>query len=153
MTEYQVLVPDESFVLIDAKRDGLPSVVVVNAALVGFEPKVVFDYQLSIIIDFEDLADNGMPSVAEREVVEPFVDQLDQQLKGDVSKPNALFLARETWNGTRQLLYRVHEPEVVHKYLQHLIETKTYPRDFDYRMAPDPTWELSKWLLELVAKD
>ena len=152
MTEYRVSVPDESYVIVDTKREGLPSVVVVNAALVGFEPKVVFNYHLSIIIDFKDLVDNGMPSVAEREIVDPFVDQLDLHVKGDARKPNALFLARVTWNGTRQLLYRVHDPEVVQKYLQNLIENKAHPREFDYRLDPDPTWELSSWYLESVAK-
>jgi len=57
-----------------------------------------------------------------------------------------------TWNGTRQLVYRVHDPEVIHSYLQDVIETKAHPRGFDYRIEPDPNWELSSWYFDVVFK-
>ena len=58
------------------------------------------------MIDFEDLIDNGMPSKSEREIVDPFGDRLDLLIKGDdLEKPNALFLARITWNKTRKLIW------------------------------------------------
>lgn len=120
---------------------------VVNWALVEFQPKEVFGWHLSIIIKFEDLIDNQMPSQADRDVVDPFGDQLDTELKGDPSHPNALFLARMTWNGTREVIYRVHDPEVANELLQTMIREESYPREFDFRMEGDPTWELARWHL------
>ena len=30
------------------------------------------------------------------------------------------------------------------------IELKAHPREFDYRLDPDPKWELSSWYLDAV---
>lgn len=59
----------------------------------GFEPKEIFCWQLSIIIDLQDLIENGMPSAKEVQVIDEFGDYLDKEIKGaDKAKPNALFL-------------------------------------------------------------
>ena len=59
----------------------------------------------------------------------------------------ALFLARITWNKTRELIYRVYEPEPCHQYLTRMINKKTSPRAFDYRIDNDPEWKLAEWHL------
>ena len=125
----------------------MPAVAVVNGALAYFEPKVVFDWHLSIIIDFESLADNSMPTDEERNIVDPFQETLDSHIKSNPEKPNALFLARITWNKTRQLLYRVNTPQLAHEYLQSVIEVEDHPRHFDYQMFHDEEWEQAAWYL------
>ena len=100
------------------------------------------------MIKFQSLADNGMPPTKEREVVDPFGDSLDAIFKGDdPERPNALFLARITWNKTRELIYRVYQPEPCHQYLTRVINEKTSPRPFDYRIDNDPEWKLAAWHL------
>jgi len=149
MKAYHVIIPEESYSIIKYKQEELPAIAVVNTALRDFEPKEVFSWHLSIIIDFEDLIENGMPSQAERDIVDPFGDNLDVLIKGaDAEKSNALFLARVTWNGTRQLIWRVFDPEIVHKTLQKIINGNDYPREFDYRMEQDTEWDYAKWYLE-----
>lgn len=149
MKEYRVVVPKQHFYVVTFDQDDMPAVAVINGGLVGFEPKVVFGWHLSLMLDFEDLIENGMPSVAERAIVDPWEDVLTEAVHGsEPDKPNALFLARITWNETRELIYRIYEPEPVHRYLQGLIETGDHPRPFDYRIDPDPEWELAKWHLE-----
>jgi len=77
-----------------------------------------------------------------------FGDSLDAIFKGDdPDKPNALFLARITWNKTRELIYRVYEPEPCHQYLTRMINEKTSPRAFDYRIDNDPEGKLAEWHL------
>lgn len=121
MKEYHVIIPEESYSIIKYKQEELPAIAVVNTALRDFEPKEVFSWHLSIIIDFEDLIENGMPSQEERTIVDTFGDYLDQLVKGtDVEKPNALFLARVTWNATRQLIWRVFDAALAHETLQKL---------------------------------
>lgn len=91
-----------------------------------------------------------MPSRAEREVVDPFGDTIDLAIKGkDIAKPNAVFLARVTWNATRELIWRVFDPELANHYLQSLInEVPTVrPRPFEYRIEHDPEWRLTEWHL------
>ena len=148
MTEYRVVIPEDRFRIVKFRQENMPGIAVVNEALAPFEPKVVFAWHLSIMLQFEDLVLNGMPSQSERELVDSWGDLVDAAIKGEnPDKPNALFLARITWNATRELIYRVYEPEAVNRYLVHVIESKSYPRNFDYRMEHDPEWELAKWQL------
>lgn len=148
MTDYRVIIPEEHHRIIEFRQEDLPGIGVINQALWDFEPKVVFAWHLSLMIEFESLADNGMPSTEEREVVDSFGDSLDAIFKGDdPDKPNALFLARITWNKTRELIYRVYEPEPCHQYLTRVINEESSPRQFNYRIENDPEWKLAKWHL------
>jgi hypothetical protein len=145
MTEYRVVIPDDRFRIVEFRQEDMPGIAFVNEALASFEPKVVFAWHLSIMLQFEDLIRNGMPSQAERELVDPWGELVDAAVKGEnPDKPNALFLARITWNATRELIYRVYEPEPVNQYVVNVIESKSYPRNFDYRMEHDPEWQLAK---------
>ncbi len=148
MTDFKVIIPDEFYSLLNFKQDDLPGVAVVNTALKEFEPKIVFAWHLSIMIDLEDLIDNGMPSKSEVEVIDNYGDYLDNEIKGkNKEKPNALFLARITWNKTRELIWRVYDPEISNNFLQEIIAANSSPRQFDYRIDPDDNWELAKWHL------
>jgi len=148
MTEYRVIIPAEDYKLVEFRQDNLPGVAVINRALQDFEPKIVFSWHLSLMLRFEDLIENGMPSQTDRDVVDTFGDMLDIQFKGeDKEKPNALFLARITWNATRELIYRVFDPKPVNAVLSKIIEAKSHPREFDYRIEDDPNWELAHWHL------
>lgn len=148
MTDYKVLIPDEFYSLLNFEQDDLPGVAVVNTALREFEPKIVFAWHLSIMIDLDDLINNGMPSKSEVKVIDKYGDYLDNEIKGpNKEKPNALFLARITWNKTRELIWRVYYPEISNSFLQEIITANSSSRQFDYRIDPDNKWELAKWHL------
>jgi hypothetical protein len=147
-SEYQVQIPDEYYVAINFQRDGLPGVGVVNLALRDFEPKAVLSWHLSLIISCVDLIGNGKPSRSEVALLYEFGDKLDATFKGsDQEKPNALFLGRITWQFTRELLYRVFEPEPIDPTLKTIIDSKDHPRWFDYRISHDRDWKLAEWYL------
>ena len=130
------------------RQDDMPGIAVINEQLTAFEPKIVFAWHLSFMLHFEDLILNGMPSQAERDVIDPYGERLDFAFKGkNPDKPNSLFLARITWNETRELVYRVFDPEPINKYLVNVIKTKRHPRLFDYRMEHDEEWKLAEWHL------
>ena len=146
-TEYQVVIPEECYQVMNWEIEGLPCVGVINSALKNFEPKIVFGWHLSLILDFQDLIQNGMPSEEERAIVDPFCDKLDDDIKAG---GNALFLARETWNKTRRLVWRVYDPEIAHAHLQYLIEYKQHPRPFDYHMEDDLEWKEAQWYFDQI---
>lgn len=149
MTEYIVIIPDEGYQILNFRQDNLPGVAVINSALKTFEPRIVFNWHLSIMFDLEDLIDNGMPSRNEREIIKQYGDFLDKSIKGpNKEKPNSLFLARITCNNTRELIWRVCDPEIVHKYLQQIISDNSSPRQFDYRIDSDNEWKLTEWYLK-----
>ncbi len=148
MNEYKVVIPEDSFSVVTFNQDEMPGVADVNLALRDFEPKVVFSWHLSLIIDFEDSDENGIPTKREHELIESFAEQLDSQLKGTGSeRQNALFLARITWNNTCELVWRVFEPALTNNILQDIISKNDFPRPFDYKMENDPKWERTKWHL------
>lgn len=140
--EVRIVLPEESYTLMEYKQENLPCIAVVNTGLLGFEHKDIFRWHLSVIIDFEELIDNGMPSEEERAIVDPFCDQLDEEIKAG---GNALFLVRETWNKTRRLVWMVYDPEIANQHLQYIIEHYRHPRPFDYRMEQDANWEQPEW--------
>ena len=145
--EIRVVTPEEEYGILEWKEEGLPCIGVLNSALKNFEPKKIFSWHLSLIIDYRELIDNGMPSQKERDIVDPFCDQLDAEIKAG---GNALFLIRETWNGTRRMVWRVYDPEIANQHLQFLLEHHKYPREFDYHMEQDMEWEQAKWYFEQI---
>jgi hypothetical protein len=153
MEQYRVAIPEERYSLVQFRHEDLPGVGVINQALVSFEPKAAFRWHLSLILRLEELIQNGMPSRAESSIVDAYGDSLDAIFKGDVpEKPNALFLARLTWNKTRRLVYRVFDPVPINEHLSEVIASKSHPRQFDFRIEPDPEWKLAQWHLRAAAE-
>lgn len=148
--EVRIDLPEESFTLLEYKEDDLPCIAMVNSGLLDFEHKNIFHWHLSVIIDFEDMIEKGMPSIEEREIVDPFCDKLDEEIKAG---GNALFLVRETWNKTRRLVWMVYDPEIANQHLQYLIEYNKCPRPFDYRMEEDMEWEQAEWYLSAIKSE
>jgi len=140
--EVRVVLPEESYTLMEWKEDGLPCIGMLNSSLKDFQHRNIFGWHLSVIIDFEDLIENGMPSEEERKIIDPFCDQLDDEIKAG---GNALFLIRETWNKTRRLVWRVYDPEIANQHLQYIVEHHRHPRPFDWHMEQDLEWEQAAW--------
>ncbi len=147
--EFRVIIPEEKYQILNFNQDDLPGVAVVNSNLADFEPKEVFAWHCSIMLECEDLIENGMPSKAEVKILDEFGDFLDDKIKGDdKEKPNGLFLARITWNETRELIWRVFDPELTNDFLTDIIEREDHLRKFDYRIEEDQEWKLTEWHLK-----
>jgi len=139
-----ILVPEPRYTLFNGSRDDLPEVVVVNEALLAFEHTEIFAWHLEVTLHAVDLADHGMPSPDESKLLFEIGDKIEQTLLGD----NALFLARSTWNGFRQLAYRVYDPDVADQALQELL-TKDQGRFWEFRMEHDASWEQAGFYFQL----
>lgn len=131
--EVRIVLPEDSYTLIEYQQEDLPGVAMVNSGLLGFEHKVIFRWHLSVIIDFEDIIEKGMPSEEETK-----------------AGGNALFLVGDTWNQTRRLAWMVYDPEIANQHLQYIIEHHRHPRPFDYRMEEDIEWKRPEWYLSAV---
>jgi hypothetical protein len=133
-------IPRESLLVIQAVTDGLPDIWIVNRALDGFAPRAELPWHLSVIIELADSNAAGMPTPAEQEVLGPFGEELRRKLQAD---DNAAFLASITWNGTRQLVFRVRDPERANAFLKTLVDDPSPVRPMEYRMEEDPSWTLA----------
>lgn len=141
------IMPDESYEIVRFTQNDLPGHAAVNAALVDFERKELFSWHLSILIEADDLRENGFPTPEEQEILVEFEDKLEPELK---KHGNALVFASVTHNGNRELIYRVHDPEPANEYIQSIIKNKDHPRYFDYRIDPDEDWEKTEWYLNAL---
>lgn len=151
--EVGVAIPEEVFSVVECmSEDNKPAVAVVNTSLRDFKDRDVFGWTCSLTIEYKDLANNGMPSQEEYNLVVNWVTQLDSVIKGDPEHPNALFLARETFDGMMDVYWQVYDPEPVHQYLQSIIQGGKYPREMEYKIEQDVKWKKVEWFLQDFSK-
>lgn len=144
--DIEVFIPEEIYKVLEFKQEQLTGIAIVNDNLKSKNLKKVFSWNCSILIDFDKTIENRMPSEEELKIIEKFEEFLNNKIKGNnKEKPNALFFARITWNSTRQLIYKIYSPELANDFLTKLIDSENYPREFNYRIEKDETWELTEW--------
>lgn len=125
--------------MIQAVTEGLPDIWIVNRALSGVAARAGLPWHLSIVIELAE-SNTGVPTPAEQEVLGPLGEELRRELQRD---GNTAFLASITWNGTRQMVFRVRDPERANAYLTTLVNDPAPVRPMEYRMEEDPSWTLA----------
>ena len=144
--EIKVIIPDETYQIIEFKQEKKYGIAVINTALKSDELKEVFSWNCSILLELENTTEDGMPNENDISELENFEYYLNEKLKGEnEEKPNTLFFGRVTWNSTRQLIWKVYEPKISNDFLVELIESGNYPFEFDYRIEQDENWKLTEW--------
>lgn len=115
------------------------------------EPKIVFGWFLSIIVEYDKTVGYDMPDKEDTVKMQDFFDRLSSALAIDPEHPNAVFMGRVTGDGHSQFMWYVNNPELADNYLQNLIKSKEYPLQFNYEMALDKEWkEAHFWLDPLL---
>lgn len=141
---FNIFIPDEEYEVISFEQDDLPGVAVINKNLRRFYPKDTFVWQCSIMVYCEEIKEDGKLTKKEYKILDEFGEYLDRHIKGQFKeKPNAMMLARITWNGTREFVWRVYDPEPVNEFLQYSIDYKIHPREFEFSIEEDSRWELA----------
>ena len=87
----------------------------------------------------------GMPTAEEKAVIDGIGKLLDTQIK---ENGNSLFLAPITWRETRQILYRVYDPELANSFLMEWVESDSAVRPLSFKMESDADWTLANWYLQ-----
>ena len=141
----RIFLPDPHYTLFDSNRNDLPEVIVVNDALLSFQHSEIFPWHLEVSIQAEELAEEGMPTLEESKLLFEIGDKIESAIEGR----NALFLARSTWDGLRQLSSRVHDPELANGTLQSLLADKPHIRPWEFRMHHDPEWQEAGYIFKL----
>lgn len=149
MKEVKVVLPEEKYQVVECQyEDDKPAIILLNSNLRDFKEKDVFGWTCSLTIYFKDLAQKGMPTHEESDIVLDYVEKLDSAIKGDPDHPNALFVARETCDGQINVYWQVNDPEPVHQYLQSIIQEESYPREMEYKIEYDGEWKSVEWFLQ-----
>lgn len=146
--DIKVIIPREHYVLVNSSRYGLPAILVINSGLRHFKERSVFGWTCQIVVYFNELADNGMPTHEESTLVLNFFDKLNALIKGNENHPNALFVSRCTNDGALNAIWQVNDPKITEHQLQNIIDNKQYPREFDYKIEYDEDWKGIDWFLQ-----
>lgn len=150
-SDVSVAIPDPHYSLLDTSRDDMPAVVVVNDALFSFEHKDLFEWHLEISIHAIELGERGMPTNRETKLLDEIGDAIEAVLTGattDHGSSNALFLARVTCDSRRELVYRVHDPELANGALSKAV-TQLQTREWSFSLSRDDGWEAAQVLQDL----
>jgi hypothetical protein len=137
-------IPEPHFSVFNTTREDLPAVVVVNDALLSFQHTDIFPWHLVVTLEAADLVDRRMPSPDESNILF----EIGDKIEGAVVGSNAIFLARSTWNGLRQLVFRVYDPEVANATLQALIKDEQ-SRPWEFKMQGDSDWREAGFYFQL----
>ena len=149
-----ILLPEAVYAVFDTSRDGLPAIVIVNQSLLSFPHSEIFAWRLSLSIEAAELADNGMPTPEESAFLSAMSERFEDTVLGGLTPTgavNALFLARSTWNGWRDIHFYVHNPEIAHLALQALLNTGYEDRPWSYSMEEDADWSLGGQFFQFFA--
>jgi hypothetical protein len=117
----------------------------------SFEHRGLFGWQLEIIIDAIEVAERGMPTSRETKVLDEIGDAIELVLTRATTKQgaiNALFLARVTCDSRRELVYRVHDPDLANGALAHAV-TQHNIREWSFAMFRDDGWEAAHIFMDL----
>jgi uncharacterized protein DUF695 len=137
-------IPRARYAPLGGSRDGMPVVLIVNQALLDFPHRKVFPWHLKITIEAKAVAENGMPTAREVGILERVCDKLESAIlrgRNEYGANNAIFLARSTGNGLRELMFQVHGPEVTHSTLQLRLKNRRPVREWAYEMFYDARWK------------
>lgn len=150
MQEVTVSIPEPDMLGVKFRQDGRIGFAEVNKALRDSALKSVFQWHFSVWIECEHCDNSGIASEDEKLLLSEFEQFLSRLALGsDPDKPNALFMARIDWNRSRELIWRVYDPEIVDRPLREILGTELPPREFDYRIDLDAGWILAEWHLQV----
>ena len=137
---------EERYSLVEGQKDGLPAVIVIDRE--AFTPeRRGHQWHLSVMMDCQELADQGMPTREEYLVLDREGDRVEAIVK---ATGGGFFMARITWHGTRQLLFRVSDPATVANALQDDIARSQNERPWDFRMWEDVEWTEAEWYANAI---
>jgi Family of unknown function (DUF695) len=141
------MLPKPRYALVNTSIGSDPAVVVVNAACQHFEGCHLFSWHLRVVIDCKFVGSNGMPTDQEINILNRVESIISNSL--DDGK-NTIFLARSTFRGVRNLIYRLQNPSEANEALQALISGKSQLREWEYDIMEDPDWTLAQPELQLL---
>lgn len=142
VSDLSVPIPKPHYLLFETERNELPAVVVLNEPILTFEHPDVFPWQLEIVIEVTKTAKNGMPTAGESKVLDELGDKIESVLQDATTTHNStniLFLARVTGDSQRELVYRVHDPELANRILERSVAEHNV-RDWSFTMFHDGEW-------------
>lgn len=142
----------DTFIVFSIEGDSLPVVGLINDRLISNADWASFPWNCSVVVSCKEVNAVGLPTDAEASVLNSFEESLAARIVEDASHPNALFFGRLNWNNTRELIWKVRNPEPVAAFLQSVIDDKDAIREIDFKIEYDKEWEMTRMYSEGISK-
>jgi len=127
---------NEQFALLEAEMSGRRLIANINLSLRTFTDKYRFPWFLSLSTTLKESDQDGLATKTEADALDSWEDQIESAIASD---GDFKFIGRVTWNGHRELLYHLREPEATVSALQRLIDAGE-TRPFAFRCERDEAW-------------
>ena len=134
----------DSYTVISFEGDELPAIGMFNQGLFNYPDWASFPWNCSVVVRCKEVNNAGLPTDAEANILNEFEDSLCTKIVGDKIQPNALYFGRLNWNSTRELIWKVKDPEPVAGYLQSVIDDKSAIREIDFKIEYDKEWKMTQ---------
>lgn len=129
--------PTPQYSVMSAIVDGLPAVVTINGALLSYRHRPEFPIAIVINIDILDVNPNELPTEMEKRML----DQLSDAIEEAVTRGrNAVFVAQQTWNNERVLLFYAREQEMTKEVLEQLQGHTQTRNKWRFSLELDAAW-------------
>jgi hypothetical protein len=130
--------PNESFVVAQGERSGLPAVAMINKSYKKYPHGDEFPWHVQIEISMLDVSEAGLPASFEAALLNSMEDRIEAQIK---TAGGTHYIARQTWNRVRLLDYYVEDGEAVEAALT-AIQAEGPERSFTFKVERDEGWTL-----------
>lgn len=134
------------FVLVQTQRESGCAVIVLNRQLMTLDHHQ-FPWQLTVTFDLHRMAQSQRTGAEKVDRLERLGEALSEGLTHD---GNALFAGRVTWNGSRQLIFRLKDPDPAEKFLGMTRQASRWEDSFGYLLEPDPEWSAAQEFLQIL---
>lgn len=143
--------PKPEYLLFALRRDDVQSPIVgcldVAYRNYSFQPEV--PWLLNLTVKMEKDNGTGGPTPEEGKILDEFEDILSEKFR---TLTRVHWVGRLTYDGVRDLMWQIDNPEPIHAYLQEMIEQVDNLRHFEYGILQNPQWETFHAILSDVDK-
>lgn len=127
---------NDAFALLETQMDGRRLLANIDLTLDGFPLKHDFPWFLSLSTTLRGADPDGLPTDSEAAALNHWEDEVERAIGAAVGFK---YIGRVTWNGHRELLFQIAQPDAAVASLQRLIEAGT-ARPFAFRCQRDESW-------------
>lgn len=145
----------DNWTLVKIRRGGGLAVLAVNDGVRSFKQRGFFPWHLTISIQMVETGEGHLPTPQEEEILAATGQPLEQLVLGDSNaygEPNALYLARSSWNAIRELVFRVHDAETMGAVLSAATQQPIWQRHWSYTQERDDDWARVAPYVEALAR-
>jgi len=128
---------EEKFAVLQGEIDGRPLLAIIDKSLREYESKAGLPWFLSISTPLINPTKDGLPNDKDSSALNAWEDLLESAI---AAACRFVYVGHVTWNGSREVLYYVAEPDALDTRLKNLVSDRV-TRPFAFHYERDDKWD------------